>query len=289
MKRSGILVASWLLAGGGLFADTISSSFTSFNSVFSSGQPDPLPSTVGTTYWNNFSPDTGTGGSNDMNIGYALTNAGGFAGTTALLGTDSAAGTLLGPAGSDPTSFNFITNGDVYTIQVLFSDTGLPDDVTFGWYDLANPSVLNPIFSNIGNTNAPLGSPQAFNNGGAATYGFYATVCFNPPACTIDVTYRTDSTQDTTTNAGMTTPFGTLSNTPYNHFSLFNLTSNGQSYVLGLSETPNAGGTELAGDFQDLVIELTDTSAAITPEPATMSIVGLSLIALGFARRRRRG
>jgi hypothetical protein len=288
MKRSGILAATWLLAGSGLFADTISSSFTSFNSVFSTGQPNPTASTAGDTFWNNFSPDTGTGGSHDMNIGYLLTDAGGFSGTTSLIGPSTAAGTLVGAGGSDPTAFNFISNGDTYNIQVLFSDTGLPGEVTFGWYDLANPGVLNPIFSDVGNTNTPLGSPQAFSHGTATNYGFYATVCFNPPSCSITVTYFTNSGMDTTADMGAMTPFGTITNISYNHFALFNLSPNAQSYVLGLSETPNQNGTELAGDFQDFVVELTDTGAA-APEPATLSIVGISLLALGFARRRSPG
>jgi hypothetical protein len=285
MKRAGILAATWLLAGSGLFADTVSSPFTSFGSVFSSGQPNPTASTAGSTFWNNFSPDTGTGGSHDMNIGYLLTDSGGFTGTTSLIGPSTAAGTLVGAGGSDPAAFNFIANGDPYTIQVLFSDTGLPGEVTFGWYDLSNPSVLNPIFSNVGNTNTPLGSPQLFSSGGAANFGFYAMVCFNPPSCTVTVTYFTNSAMDTTADMGAMTPFGTITNISYNHFALFNLSPNSQSYVLGLSETPNQNGTELAGDFQDFVVELTDTGAA-APEPATLSIVGISLLGLGFARRR---
>lgn len=283
--RSGIVAATWLLAGSGLFADTISSSFTSFNSVFSTGQASPQPSVAGSTYWNSYSPDTGTGGSHDLNIGYALTDSGGFTGTASLIGADSPAGTLVGAGGSDPTAFNFISNGDPYNIQVLFSDTGLPGEVTFGWYDLANPSVLNPIFTGVGNTSSPLGSPQAFSHGSATDYGFYAMVCFDPPACTITVTYFTDSTMDTTADMGAMTPFGTITDISYNHFALFNLSSNSQTYVLGLAETPNQNGTELAGDFQDFVVELTDTQSS-TPEAATLSIVGVGLLALGFFRRR---
>ena len=227
MKRSGILAAVFLLTCGGLFADSVSMGFTPFDtSGFSSGQTVPQPNVAGTPFWTNYSPDVGVGGSNAMNIGYALTDTGGFLTTPALLGTDSVAGTLLGAGGSDPSAFNFTANGDSYDIEVLFSATGLPGEVTLRWYALSNPSVLNPIFSNVPNTSAPILPAQSFSAGSIGNqYGFYATVCYNPPQCTIDVTYYTNSADDTTNEQNVVTSFDTIQNTTaYNHFALFNLT-----------------------------------------------------------------
>lgn len=284
MKRSAIVAAAFLLPCSGLFADSISMGFTSFS--FNSGQTIPQQNVAGTPFWNNYSPDSGTGGSHGMNIGYALTDTGGFASTSPLLGTDSVAGSLLGAGGADPSSFNFTANGDPYTIELLFSDSGLPGEVTVGWYSLANPSTLNPIFSDVPNTNTPM-LAQPFSAGSIGTqYGFYATVCYDPPSCTVTVTYYTQSGDNTTTGLGTATSFGTIGDpTAFNHFALFNLNSSTQSYVLGLSEAPNGTGTEQLGDFQDLVLELNDTA---TPEPATLALVGISLVTVGIIRRRSR-
>jgi hypothetical protein len=286
MRKFGLLATAALVSASGLFADSITSTgtFVSFGSSgFSSGQANPTSGVAGNPFWNNYSPDIGFGGSNDMNIGYALTGTGGF--TASILGGDSAANTLLGTSGADPSAFTFDSNGDLYTIQVLFSDTGLPGNVTLGWYDVSNPSVLNPIFSNVANTSTPL-TAQSFSPG-VANYGFYATVCFNPPTCDITATYYTDSGENTTPDEGVSTAYGVIGDITANRFALFNLNSNAQSYVLGLSEAPNTNGTEQAGDFQDLVVQLTDDGPAGVPEPATLSIVGAGLIGLGFARRRR--
>ncbi len=288
MKRHGIAAAAFLMACSGLFADSVSMSFTSF--AFNSGQTIPVAGVAGTPFWNNYSPDIGTGGSNAMNIGYLLTDTGGFTSTTSVLGGDSVAGMLVGAGGSDPAAFNFTANGDPYTIEVLFSATGLPGDITMGWYNVSTPSILNPIFSNVGETSAPLPPPTAFSGGTSGSqYGFYATMCYNPPTCTVTATYYTQSADGTTASLGTVTPFGTIGDpTAFNHFALFNLNSNPGNYVLAFSEAPNGGGTEQFGDFQDFVVELQDTAAASVPEPATLAIVGLGLVTLGIVRRRSR-
>ena len=141
--------------------------------------PNPQPNVAGTPFWNNYSPDIGVGGSHNENIGYALRHRWLYGYFFASVGRFPRQ-TLLGAA-EPPNSFMFTSNGSTYTIQVLFSDTALPDAVTVGWYDQSTPSILNPIFSNINNTSSPIPPPQTFTHNGSSQYGFYATVCYNPP------------------------------------------------------------------------------------------------------------
>ena len=263
------------------------------SSGFSSFQTDPVMNVQGTPFWNNWSTDTGTGGSHDMNIGYMLSDTGGFAGTPGVLGTDGVAEALLGPSGSDPTSFTFTETGNSYTTQVLgaYSNMNIQNDdsagTVFGWYYIdpnTQQPVLLPLYSALGFATTP-GAVTDFSHGlpsGVTQYGFFATVCYGATCNAQDQeTFFTDSSLNT----------GVLgaSAVGVNHFALFSLNSSAtNNYVIGFKDGPVT--TEGLGDFNDIVVEVADPfdfpPPTDTPEPATMSTIGFGLLVLGFAGRR---
>jgi len=51
MKRHGVFAAAFLISCSGLFADSVSLSFTPF--AFNSGQAIPAAGVAGTPFWNN--------------------------------------------------------------------------------------------------------------------------------------------------------------------------------------------------------------------------------------------
>src|SRR5262249_46962218 len=163
------------------------------------------------------------------NVGYLLTNSGGFAGTTPVLGSDSVDSVYTVNGGQDPSSFGLLQNGTNYNISELYGNSFLnegPFATVFGWYDFSrgNP-VLHQIFTGQ-NTGTP-GASQVFSpvlDSGDTQYGFYATVCFtySNDVCTSSDTFFSDSSLNTDPQTAGA----------WNHFALFQLGSNPQSYVI---------------------------------------------------------
>lgn len=303
MKSVVYVVAACVLASGTLSADTASlssgTSWDTFSSVFNPSQASPVMSTnttqltSGTPFWNNWSTDSGVGGSHDMNIGYMLTGTGGWAGTD-VLGTDPVATAALGAGGTDPSSFTFAPNAaETYDVTLLGADSGNSNSLWYGtvfglYYISGGQTYYDPLY---GPGSDPYTDTTSITLSGAArdasSYGFYATVCYAPspvngvcPTAYTE-TYFTDSAM----NAGYVSNNEStyLDAGDYNHFALFGLSSTmSNNFVIAFKDGPVP--SEGLGDFNDVVIELSDPVS--TPEPATFGIVGLGLIALGTGRRR---
>ncbi len=275
MKQIWLLSAAALALGSHLLGDTITSatgSFSAFPSGFAASTPafinnaTPTP-TSGAPFWNNPSDDIGTGGSHNMNIGYLLTDTGGFAGTSPVLGSDTVLQDFIATGGTDPASFSFIRNAISYNICQLFGrsslDTGNPTVGTvFGTYV---GSQFTPIYDAV-NTNSPINT-EAFNPTTPGTsYGFYATVCYGVGACE---TY--------TSGNGNSGNMGGAAG--WNHFAVFQLASG--NYVIAFEDTNGFYGENL-GDYNDVVVEI-----RAIPEPGTIAITGLGLAGLALWQTRR--
>jgi hypothetical protein len=271
--RNWIAPAAILAFSGSIYADTVISatgSFSAFQSGFASSTPTWIsnatpPATTGAPFWNDPSDDTGVGGSHLMNVGYLLTDTGGFAGTPSVLGTDTVTQSFTA-GGADPMAFNFVRNAAAYNISLLFADSGLDTGTAsvgtvFGYYV---GSTLTPLYT-VGLTNSPTPA-HAFNPTTPGTsYGFYATVCYLAGSCE---TYTTGAGNSGNNTGGAA----------WNHFALFQLASG--SYVIGFTGQNGIFGENL-GDFQDVVVEL-----QVTPEPGTIAMIGLGFAGIAFLRRR---
>src|SRR5579863_1440841 len=289
MKKGAAIIAVFLGVPG--WADSITSNgvFTSLTaSGFSTGQSDRIAGVQGTPFWNNWSSDAGAGGTHDMNIGYMLTDSGGFAGTPSVLGMDSVDQALLGAGGADPSAFTFTATGNNYTTTLLgaYSSMNLglngANGTVFGYYtDVAGLISYFPIYGTVGSVTSPQAALPFPNMTIGTNFGFYAKACYNPLDCA-------DNSETFFTNSALN--FGILSTVDpagaaYNHFALFNLTSSpGNDYVIAFKDGPVS--TEGLGDFNDIVVEFADPKTLATPEPATLALVGFGLIAAGLARRR---
>jgi hypothetical protein len=128
----------------------------------------------GTPYWDNLSVDNISGNRN-LNVGYYLSNTGGFSGSTSGPGAIPYFGTNAGGAAA----FYLTSNGSSQA-ALKIEIAGNANVNVFGWYDKSNPSILHPIF----NGPASAGATATFNP--SASYGFYLTTAE-------DGTFRTES------------------------------------------------------------------------------------------------
>jgi hypothetical protein len=278
MKQFLFASAAVVALSGSMFADTITSTGTlsAFPTSFASSTPTWInggtpPTTFGAPFWNDASDDTGVGGSHLMNIGYALTGTGGF--TSSILGSESATGAQDLTNGGSDVAFNFVRNATAYNIALIYANSGedTGGDAMLGVVGTTIGYVVGttvtPLY-NVGITTSPTGL-QAFNPVGAGgVYGFYATVCYSTSVCE---SYYTNGDAFGLSSGG----------TAWNHFAVFQLADG--NYAIGFTSQNGVFG-EYHGDYQDVVIELSQTT---TPEPGTVAIMGLGLAALGFLGRRR--
>jgi hypothetical protein len=202
-----------------------------------------------------------------MNIGYVLTDSGGLAGTTPVLGTESVLSDFTAEDGGDPAAFDFVSQQTDYEITLLFADSSFDTGsstvgTVFGYYVGA---TLTPIYT-IGLTSEPTAT-EAFDPTTAGnSYGFYATVCYALGVCE---TYTTGEG-----NSG-----NSIGGAGWNHFALFELTDG--NHVIGFTGQNGFYG-EALGDFNDVVVEI-----KAVPEPSTLAIAAAGLVVL-FGRIARR-
>lgn len=221
----------------------------------------------GAPYWNNTSLD-----GPDMNVGYFLTDA-----PTAPLAEAPGAlpfwgntfNSVTGTGGSPDLSFYFQKNSSFSIANLQLAVAGNSNINEFGWYNIADPSVLYTIFAG---SNSPPGSSDSFTP--SAQYGFW----FKGD----DGTYYTQSSLN---------PGG---DTTHQHFALFeqSSTNGAEVYWLGiedfnLNEFHGAEGG--VGDYNDMLIRI-GASPTITavPEPSTTLLVTSGFLLLMSVRKYRR-
>lgn len=288
MNKAVYVFLASVLASGTLFADTITltgGTMQSFGSSgFSSSQTAPAPNVPGTPFWNNYSYD-----GPETNVGYLLTNSGGFTASNVFNGMDSVAMAGLGTDGSDPTAFTFDpNNAQTYDVTLLGADSGNDTQAAYGtvfgiYYSSGGSTYYDQLYGPGSNPYTDTNAMDLTSDPSrtATSYGFYATVCYGTPVNGVcpeqdTETYYTDSSM----NSGI---YGSTSN----HFAVFSLNSSTSNNFVIAFEDGRPGSAEGTGDFNDVVVELSDPSLLISmPEPATFAFVGMGLVALGLARRR---
>jgi uncharacterized protein DUF4114 len=291
MKTFGIIGAGLLMTIAAM-ADTISSTGSLV------GVPGNFQSTTATSstpFWNNYSND----GAN-MNVGDFLTGSNPAMSNVNYLAPGL--GDYLSTGGAGPDSPNFTFLQSAVTVQGTLLYTNAPSNYTYdfpgfagtqiGFYNAADPSQNEVLFASgtLYNTAAGNGifntpqSPVTLNTW--ANYGIYAYTCwFNRS------TFQPDCNMFYS-NAALNT-----SGTNKQHFALFENPQSPNTFYIGFEDGVN--GNEGYGDFNDVIFKLQTTQnpnnglgitsevpPAVTPEPATFSVLGIGLVTLGLFRRR---
>ena len=315
LMRNLVLCMVLCVSGSAVFADTLDSgSSAAVGSAF-----NPIGA-----YWNNVSSGT-VNGSNQINVGDFVNNKGGFASPVLNCSTcdpataDIAGGQMYttGITGStnDATSgLNFVRQAGALSISLLYAFSGNNGNVEIGLYDQANPYMNHLILAQAdtaftGNLNnrigqvytsgllfegtSNLGTYDLSNGSPFATWGIYVRTCSEGSTVTfaqcradhdVNTYYMGASSQLDSANGFQTY------DPSHEHFALFQSGSNLNQYYAGIEDYAyntafqTANPIEASGDYKDIILGI-NTSAPI-PEPATLSIVGLSLAGLGFLRRR---
>lgn len=218
----------------------------------------------GRPYWDQRSMDGG-----DLNIGYCLTDAS----TAHLTGAPGALpfwgnayNSSADKGGSADPSFFFQRTVLSSTVSLKLEIAGLSNVNQFGWYDITEPSVLNPLF--VGQDSAP--ASTVFSP--SEEYGFYLKTVGG-------ATFYTQSSL----NQG--------SETTHQHFAVFqeSAISKSEIYWLGLEDlTTDALAHEgYVGDYNDMVIRLDPLSPPNEiPEPSTIALVLGGILLVGWRQRR---
>jgi hypothetical protein len=280
------------------------------DTVFGSGFFIPVPvlgGTTGSPYWNNPSLD-----GSYMNIGYFLTGTGGF---PAGCGSNTQCGTsYLGNGGQylssgpylstgpkvpdDPADFSFLRTSTAIQIAVLGSFSGnnpanpAGGMTTIGFYDASAPNAASAAASEVplwaaGQIARAVGTSTTMRPP-YANYGLYETVCVSSVLtsggyqCSATATYFSNSN------------FNPAGQTGFQHFAIFDLYASPDVYFVGIEESPANSTIEGLGDYNDLIFEITSinqpgvgNAPPATPEPTTISLVGLGLAVIGFVMARR--
>lgn len=297
-----------LLAGAfSLFADTLNSGA----SAATSSAFNPTGS-----FWNNSSSDI-VNGSQAANVGNFLNDSGGFAlngnitsgCSTCGVNYMASGGQMYVDSGNTPdfvNNLNFVKGVGGIQIELLYANYSANNLTSFGLYDASNltdtlllqdaaPNLNNMIgtaytsgtlfvgATNMGTFNLSNGSPYA-------NWGIYATMCTENATTVVQcqsdgdlVTYFMGAVSQL--NAGQI-PFDSA----HEHFALFQAGTNANQYYAGVEATAFTRSAptdpvEGYGDFNDLIFGITTGTA--TPEPTTMTIMGLGLASLGILVGRR--
>jgi PEP-CTERM motif len=216
-----------------------------------------------------------------------------------LANSDSA-----GSAATIPTSFNFVRQAGALTISLIYANSSTNNGAEIGLYNQTDISGVNPAnhtvlqaggLVNLNGTN--FGAPVTLGSfaGGSpyANWGVYVRTCSGgvpatPTGCGAAGGTVVQYTETNTGNLSIPTlDFG------HQHWAIFQSAQNANTYYLALEDfafgsngptsfnSPNEG----YGDYNDLIFAI-NTSQTGTPEPTTLSIVGLGLVGLAaFGRR----
>jgi hypothetical protein len=183
--------------------------------------------------------------------------------------------------GSDPISSFYFTRDstpDVLNPDLIFT----ANIVELGWYNITTPTVHNTIYTNLTENQ---GLPPGFSLANiplGTNYGLYVVVDYGSGYL---ASYYTQSEMNTFTSPPASQSFSsvlgtdTLDGINKEHFALF---QSGTTGVIGLEDGLGTAGYEGMGDYQDAVLSI----SLATPEPATVGLAGLGLLAAFFLRRR---
>ena len=268
------------------FADTISG--TAGDGFRTWGTTD-LSSQSGFPYWNNVSGDlcspSPCSGTHKDNIGFILTNTGNAGGTLSsppgaipFWGGSFTSGIAAGGA-ADP-NFFFVKNSTGGGAGLKAEVTARTANNAFGWFDIATPFVLHPIFA----AGIAVGASASFTP--STNYGFYFTTC-EAGNCSDLVVWETEAS-----NNHHFTGNGTL-DTSDQHFTAFRQTATVGSEVYWLGMEDLRFGAPSDRDYNDMVVRVEYQGAPIpptaVPEPSSMMLLGsgLLVVSIGIALRRR--
>jgi hypothetical protein len=237
-----------LLAVVGAWADPITGA----------GSWQEFPATLqldGTPFYDRYSFDGLKG-----NVGYFLSGYEGAYSTTSLHVTPEWYGDVAGQSVTDY-YFNLTHAQLTATLRLENSARSLINE--FGWYSVANPSVLNPIFAGAD----AVGATVSFTP--SETYGYYLT-------SGLGETYYTQSILNSSAE------------TNHQHFAAFRdplAAEPDRTWIAVEDLALRDCGAEVRGDYNDVVVEIVGA-----PEPATGLLAGGSLLVLamvlGWARKR---
>lgn len=297
------------LAGSAAFADTLNTgggfntstgAFSAFN-LGTRGSCTGGVCTDGTPFFNNTSGDT-VNGSSAANAGNFLSATGGFASAVSNCSTCgvnymASGGQMYTQSSNSPdfaSAFSFISETSSLSITLLYANSAMNNNAEFGLYDasgqanaLSNHEIVQP--AGVTNLNNDIGATYGVTNN-YATYGIYASTC------TVAATNGACPIADLVTFYSNVAMNGVNGDTPaadvdHMHWALFQSGTNASIYYLALEDFAIQSGTrnpvEGYGDYNDIILEL-NTTPGQTPEPATFSIVALSLAGLGWLRGRRK-
>lgn len=310
MKILSLVLA--ILAGSAVYADTLNTgggfntstgTFAAFN-LGTQGSCTGGVCTDGTPFFNNTSGDI-VNGSSAANAGDFLSATGGFAAPVAGCSTCGVnymadGGQMYTQAANSPnfaSAFSFISQASSISITLLYANSSTNNNAAFGLYDassqanaLANHEIVQQ--AGVTNLNTDIGTTYSLTNN-YATYGIYASTCdVNAangacPAGNVVTFYS---------NVAMN---GVNGDTPaadanHMHWALFQSGTNANVYYLALEDFAIQSGTrnvtEGYGDYNDIILELNTSPGqqSQVPEPATFSIVALSLAGFGWLRSRKK-
>jgi hypothetical protein len=270
------------------FADIISG--TAGDGFRTWGTTD-LSSQSGFPYWNNVSGDlcspSPCSGTHKDNIGFILTNTGNAGGTLSsppgaipFWGGSFTSGIAAGGA-ADP-NFLFVKNSTGGAAVLKAEVTARTTNNAFGWFDIATPTVLHPIFGGA----TAVGTSASFAP--SSNYGFYFTTCeAGSPSCTSLVVWETEGSHNHFLGSN------TLVDTSDQHFAVFQETTTPGSEVYWLGMEDLRFGAPSDRDYNDMVVRIAYQGGFIpptaVPEPSSMMLLGsgLLVVSIGIAVRRR--
>jgi hypothetical protein len=312
MKLNFVLSAALIVSGSAAFADTLNSGGSAATGTAFS----PTGS-----FWNNVSSDI-VNGSNQANVGNLLGDTGAFALNgnmtagcpTCGVNYMAGGGKMFVNPGNTPdfvSGLNFVRQAGALSISLLYANSGGNGNAEIGIYDQSNPASNHLILvqgATSGNLNGQIGNTYTSGtlfSGGTnmgtynlsagspyANWGIYLRTCEEGSAVTF--------AQCQTDGAVVTFYMGVGSQLPaqyvpydtaHQHFALFQSGSNMNQYYAGIEDFAFTSAfptnpTEGYGDYNDIIIGINTSIGGAVPEPATLSVVGLGLVGLGFLRRR---
>ena len=324
MKLSS-LITIVALASSAIYADTISGNGAFTNAataiagatVPSGGCSTQLTCTAAqvaagysSVYFVNPSGDNVIPGSGPNYAGYNfLTGTGAFAGGTNWVGDGAV---YLGSGSSSiANNFNFVRQAGALSISVIYANSSGINGAEVGIYDATdatsaalnhqylanlpgNTSITNADTGNIGNPST--GALNLLTNGASnyANWGIYVREV-NLPTDFGNPTFY----QNTAAQAGQlgTNPTVQTNDINHQHWALFQSATDASVYYLAMEDWAfgfNSTGAlnsplEGYGDYNDIIFQITTSAALGTPEPSTVSILGLGLVGLfAYARKFRK-